>query len=171
MVTFCILVAPLPFTVRKRLFSFLSTSAIVAKVAYALKISFMCDTTILGVHSPGSHLCQFQICRHFVRRCTPTHVPYYCRNRISKVWKRWIARYKGRDEHACSEVLVRFQTPLELLGPYPPYSSQRNVYLTGFCLFLSLVLTRTFKIILELINTQEEYAKIKQQVNMMDSPQ
>jgi len=35
--------------------------------------------------------------------------------------------------------------------------------LTGFCLFLSLVLTRTFYIILELIHTQEEYAKLKKQ--------
>lgn len=36
------------------------------------------------------------------------------------------------------------------------------MYLTGFCLFLSLVLTRTFYIILDLIHTQEEYAKLKQ---------
>jgi B-cell receptor-associated protein 31 len=43
------------------------------------------------------------------------------------------------------------------------YSAQRNTYLTGFCLFLSLVLTRTFYIILDLIHTQEEYAKLKQQ--------
>ena len=40
-------------------------------------------------------------------------------------------------------------------------SAQRNTYLTGFCLFLSLVLTRTFYIILDLIHTQEEYAKLK----------
>lgn len=42
-------------------------------------------------------------------------------------------------------------------------SAQRNVYLTGFTLFLSLVLTRTFYIILDLIQTQEEYAKLKQE--------
>jgi hypothetical protein len=33
--------------------------------------------------------------------------------------------------------------------------------LTGFTLFLSLVLTRTFYIILDLIHAQEEYAKLK----------
>ncbi len=44
------------------------------------------------------------------------------------------------------------------------FSAPRDVYLTGFCLFLSLVLTRSFYIILELIHTQEEYAKLKQQV-------
>lgn len=43
-------------------------------------------------------------------------------------------------------------------------SAQRNTYLTGFCLFLSLVLTRTFYIILDFIHTQEEYAKLKQEV-------
>jgi hypothetical protein len=42
-------------------------------------------------------------------------------------------------------------------------SAQRNVYLTGFTLFLSLVLTRSFYIILDLIHTQEEYAKLKQE--------
>ncbi|KAI0270569.1 endoplasmic reticulum protein [Gloeopeniophorella convolvens] len=42
------------------------------------------------------------------------------------------------------------------------FYAQRNVYLTGFCLFLSLVLTRTFYIIQDLIHTQEEYAKLKQ---------
>lgn len=35
------------------------------------------------------------------------------------------------------------------------------MYLTGFCLFLSLVLARTFQIVLDLIQTQEEYAKLK----------
>ena len=42
MVTFCVFVAPLPYQIRRRLFRFLSGSPIVAKIAYALKISFMC---------------------------------------------------------------------------------------------------------------------------------
>jgi len=42
-----------------------------------------------------------------------------------------------------------------------PPSAQRNVYLTGFCLFLSLVLARTFYIIQDLIHVQDEYAKLK----------
>lgn len=41
MATFCILVAPLPYGIRKRLFRFLSESPIVAKLAYGIKISFM----------------------------------------------------------------------------------------------------------------------------------
>jgi len=42
------------------------------------------------------------------------------------------------------------------------FYAQRNVYLTGFCLFLSLIITRCFYIALELIHSQEEYAKLKQ---------
>jgi predicted transcriptional regulator len=41
------------------------------------------------------------------------------------------------------------------------FYAQRNVYLTGFCLFLSLVLTRTFFMIQELIHTQDEHAQLK----------
>ena len=48
--------------------------------------------------------------------------------------------------------------------PHCLHSSQRNVYLTGFTLFLSLVLTRVFAIILDLIETQTAYAALKQQV-------
>lgn len=37
------------------------------------------------------------------------------------------------------------------------------MYLTGFTLFLSLVLTRSFYIILDLIHTQEQYAILKKE--------
>lgn len=43
------------------------------------------------------------------------------------------------------------------------------MYLTGFTLFLSLVLTRTFAINLDLIHTQEEYAKLKKASPSSDS--
>ena len=41
-------------------------------------------------------------------------------------------------------------------------SAQRNMYLTGFTLFLSIILTRTFYILLDLVHVQEEYSKLKQ---------
>ncbi|KAL1741637.1 B-cell receptor-associated protein 31-like-domain-containing protein [Schizophyllum fasciatum] len=40
------------------------------------------------------------------------------------------------------------------------FYAQRNTYLTGFTLFLSLLLTRTFYLVLELIHVQDEYAKV-----------
>lgn len=39
--TFVAILLPMPFGARKRLFTFLSTSPIVAKVAYGLKIAFV----------------------------------------------------------------------------------------------------------------------------------
>jgi len=50
------------------------------------------------------------------------------------------------------------------------FYSQRNVYLTGFTLFLSLVLTRVFAIILDLIETQTAYGALKQQAANNDRP-
>lgn len=39
--TFCVILAPLPFMMRKKMLTFLSTNFVVAKIAYGLKISFM----------------------------------------------------------------------------------------------------------------------------------
>ena len=41
------------------------------------------------------------------------------------------------------------------------FYSQRNMYLTGFTLFLSLILSRTYSLILDLINAQEELVALK----------
>ncbi|KAF5351847.1 hypothetical protein D9756_007727 [Leucocoprinus leucothites] len=127
MVTFCILVSPLPFSVRKHLFSFLSTSAIVAKIAYALKISFIFVAILFA-----------DALQRMFRITAETDL---------------IKSGKGGvpDVRAESNIHAR------------KFYAQRNVYLTGFCLFLSLVLTRSFHIIAELIHTQEEYTKLKQQ--------
>ncbi|KAI0092340.1 B-cell receptor-associated protein 31-like-domain-containing protein [Irpex rosettiformis] len=125
--TFCILVAPLPYAIRKKLFNFLSESPIIAKIAYGLKITFL-FVGILFVDA------------------------------LQRMWRvtaeAEIARNSGSPIQD-----VRAETNFAARKFY----SQRNTYLTGFCLFLSLVLTRTFYIILDLIHTQEEYAKLKQE--------
>jgi len=124
MVTFCVLVAPLPYGVRRRLFHFLSESPIVAKFAYGLKISFI----FVGILFVDALQRMFRV-------TTESDV----------------AKQTGQAHD------VRTETNFAARKFY----SQRNVYLTGFCLFLSLVLTRTFYILLDLIHTQEEYAKLK----------
>jgi len=124
MVTFCLLVAPFPYTIRKKLFRFLSESYIVAKIAYGLKISFI-FVAILFVDA-----------LHRMMRVT-------AESDLAKA---------GQQD-------VRTETNLSARKFY----SQRNTYLTGFTLFLSLVLTRTFYIILDLIHSQEEYAKLKKE--------
>ncbi|KIJ64271.1 hypothetical protein HYDPIDRAFT_112252 [Hydnomerulius pinastri MD-312] len=124
MATFCILVFPLPYTIRKKLFRFLAESPIVAKVAYGLKISFI----FVGILFLDALQRMFRVTAESEMAKTGQGMP---------------------DVRAESNIAAR------------KFYAQRNMYLTGFCLFLSLVLTRTFYIILDLIQTQEEYAKLK----------
>ncbi|KAF9528753.1 endoplasmic reticulum protein [Crepidotus variabilis] len=124
--TFCILVAPLPYTIKKRIFSFLSESRLVAKVAYGLKISFIFVAILFA-------------------------------DALQRMFKITAEAEAAKSPKAAVIQDVRSDTNLAARKFY----AQRNVYLTGFCLFLSLVLTRTFYIILDLIHTQEEYAKLK----------
>ncbi|RDB23341.1 Uncharacterized protein C9E9.04 [Hypsizygus marmoreus] len=127
MVTFCLLVAPLPYKIRKKLFTFLSESPIVAKVAYGLKISFIFVAILFA-------------------------------DALQRMFRVTAEAELAKSGHqGVSD--VRTETNLAARKFY----SQRNTYLTGFTLFLSLVLTRTFYIILDLIHTQEEYAKLKKE--------
>ncbi|KAF9054152.1 endoplasmic reticulum protein [Panaeolus papilionaceus] len=126
MVTFCILVTPLPYTIKKSLFTFLSTSPIVAKIAYGLKISFI----FIAILFADALQRMFRVSAE---------------SDLAKQGKGGMVN----DIRTDTNIAAR------------KFYAQRNVYLTGFCLFLSLVLTRTFYIVLDLIHTQEEYAKLK----------
>lgn len=94
MVTFCLLVAPLPHAIRKRFFRFLHESPIVAKVAYGLKITFMFVhhlystrpryLTTLPSRRP---LTTTQIRSSPLCRRTSTNVARYCGSRVGEdVW-------------------------------------------------------------------------------------
>jgi len=131
---FGILVTPLPHKIRKALFTWLSTSPIVAKVAYGLKISFI-GVTILFVDA------------------------------LQRMW-RTVAEAEAAKSGGQGMQDVRSETNHAAKKFY----SQRNVYLTGFTLFLSLVLTRVFAIILDLIETQTAYAALKQQIANNNQP-
>ena len=135
MVTFCVLVLPLPYTFRKRFFQFLSESPLIAKLAYGIKIAFI-SIGILFVDAV---------------------------QRMMRITAEAEAAKSG-DRGALHNVQV--ETNLAARKFY----AQRNTYLTGFTLFLSLVLTRTFYIVLDLIHAQEEYAKLKAQVDGKGSP-
>jgi len=126
MVTFCLLVAPLPYAIKKRLFSFLTESKIVAKVAYGLKISFIFVAILFA-------------------------------DALQRMFRVTAESDLAKSNKGGMVSDIRTDTGIAARKFY----AQRNVYLTGFCLFLSLVLTRTFYIILDLIHTQEEYAKLK----------
>ncbi|PBK80799.1 endoplasmic reticulum protein [Armillaria gallica] len=131
--TFCLIVLPLPHTVKKRVFSFLSTSPFVAKIAYVLKISFI----FVGILFFDALQRMFRVTAE--------------------------AELAKSGQQGISD--VRTETNLAARKFY----SQRNVYLTGFTLFLSLVLTRTFSIILDLIQVEEEVLKYKGNQGDLDS--
>ncbi|KAK7446974.1 Endoplasmic reticulum transmembrane protein 3 [Stygiomarasmius scandens] len=124
MATFCFLVMPLPYAIRKRMFHFLSESPIIAKLAYALKISFI----FVGI------------------------LFFDALQRMFRITAESEMAKSGQNMGD-----IRTETNLAARKFY----AQRNTYLTGFTLFLSLVLTRTFYITLDLIHVQEEYAKLK----------
>ncbi|KAF8622629.1 hypothetical protein AX15_006881 [Amanita polypyramis BW_CC] len=127
MVTFCLLVAPLPYAVRKKVFRFLSASTFIAKIAYAVKIAFI----FVGILFVDALQRMFRV----------TAEAELARSSQSS------------DVRVESSIAAR------------KFYAQRNTYLTGFCLFLSLVLTRTFYILLDLIHTQEECAKLKKEAS------
>jgi B-cell receptor-associated protein 31 len=133
-VTFGVLVAPLPHKIRKGLFNWLSTSAIVAKVAYGLKISFI----FIGILFVDA-----------LQRMQRTAAEAD----IAKSGGQGLQDARTETNHAAKK-----------------FYAQRNVYLTGFTLFLSLVLTRVFAIILDLIETQAAYATLKQQLANNNRP-
>lgn len=124
MVGFCVLVLPLPFTVRKKLFAFLSENPLVAKAAYGLKISFIFIAILF----------------------------------VDAVQRMLRLTAKSEDAQGNQGMQdVRTETNFAARKFY----AQRNMYLTGFTLFLSIILTRTFYILLDLVHVQNEYSELK----------
>ncbi|WFD18238.1 Endoplasmic reticulum transmembrane protein 3 [Malassezia caprae] len=121
MAMFMVLIVPLPFSARRKLFRFLATSQIVAKINYCVRITFI-FVAVLFIDA-------FQ--------------------RMMKI----------KHESVVTEVHQGFQDfRTETNYHAKKFYAQRNVYLTGFTLFLSLILARTHSLVLDLINAQEELA-------------
>ncbi|WOO76848.1 putative protein [Vanrija pseudolonga] len=116
---FSVIIAPMPFTMRKRMFHFLSENPIVAKVQYALKITFIFVAVLF-----------IDALQRMVR----------------------IAQEGAYAKQKQEMADVRAETTYAARRFY----AQRNLYLTGATLFLSLILSRVFYIILDFIHTQEE---------------
>ncbi|KAI5863011.1 B-cell receptor-associated 31-like protein [Durotheca rogersii] len=122
---FMLLIVPMPFTVRRKMFTFLSENTIVAKLQYWLKITFV-FILILFLDS--------------VNRVYRVQLELAAASEASK----GAAAVMG---HERLEVQAR------------KFYSQRNMYLCGFTLFLSLILNRTYIMILEVLRLEE---KVKQ---------
>lgn len=119
MAMFMVLIVPLPFSARRKLFRFLASSEVVAKINYGVRITFI-FVAVLFIDA-------FQ--------------------RMMKV---------SHETQSSLEHLTDFRTQSNHNAK--KFYAQRNVYLTGFTLFLSLILARTHSLVLDLISAQEELA-------------
>lgn len=124
MTLFMLLIVPLPFTIRRKMFTFISESPLVAKLQYGMKITFI-FILILFIDSV---------------------------NRVYRVQLELAESNKNQ-----SGVAVMGHERMEVQAR--KFYSQRNMYLCGFTLFLSLILNRTYTMILDVLRLEEKVKK------------
>ncbi|KAJ0420466.1 B-cell receptor-associated protein 31-like-domain-containing protein [Aspergillus carlsbadensis] len=122
MAVFMGLIVPLPFTVRRKLFAFVSESPIIAKLQYGLRITFI-FILILFIDSV---------------------------NRVYRVQLE-VAAFGKEGGNVGAAALGTDRMEVQARKFY----SQRNMYLCGFTLFLSLILNRTYTMILETLRLED----------------
>ncbi|EUC47826.1 hypothetical protein COCMIDRAFT_3300 [Bipolaris oryzae ATCC 44560] len=127
MLIFCALIVPLPFTWRRKLFTFISESPIIAKLQYGMKITFI-FILILFIDS------------------------------VNRVYRVQI-ELSGSDEQGRPGVAAGGIERMEVQAR--KFYSQRNMYLCGFTLFLSLILNRTYVMILDVLRLEEEVKSLR----------
>ncbi|KAH8682175.1 B-cell receptor-associated 31-like protein [Xylariales sp. PMI_506] len=126
MAVFMLLIIPMPFSIRRKIFTFISENPIIAKLQYGLKITFI-FILILFIDSV---------------------------NRVYRVQLELAMATDGAKNNAAA---LMGHERLEVQAR--KFYSQRNMYLCGFTLFLSLILNRTYIMILEVLRLEE---KLKQ---------
>ncbi|KAI4288047.1 MAG: hypothetical protein Q9185_001314 [Variospora sp. 1 TL-2023] len=119
---FMLLIVPLPFTIKRKLFTFISENPLVAKLQYGMKITFI-FILILFVDSV---------------------------NRVYRVQVE-LSMAKNQGGAAAS---VAGSERMEVQAR--KFYSQRNMYLCGFTLFLSLILNRTYVMILDTLRLEDK---------------
>ncbi|KND91337.1 Uncharacterized protein C9E9.04 [Tolypocladium ophioglossoides CBS 100239] len=126
MALFMLLLVPLPFGVKRKVFTFISENPIVAKIQYWMKITFV-FILILFIDSV---------------------------NRVYRVQLELLAATEQTSKGAA----VMGHERLEVQAR--KFYSQRNMYLCGFTLFLSLILNRTYVMILEVMRLEDRSEKL-----------
>ncbi|KAL8863361.1 MAG: hypothetical protein Q9178_000041 [Gyalolechia marmorata] len=122
MTIFCALIVPLPYSMKRKLFTFISENPLVAKLQYGMKITFI-FILILFIDSV---------------------------NRVYRVQVE-LSMAKNQGGAAAS---VAGSERMEVQAR--KFYSQRNMYLCGFTLFLSLILNRTYVMILDTLRLEEK---------------
>ncbi|KAB5549960.1 B-cell receptor-associated protein 31-like-domain-containing protein [Coniochaeta sp. 2T2.1] len=123
MALFMLLIVPLPFTLRRKMFTFISENPIIAKLQYGLKITFI-FILILFIDS------------------------------VNRVYRVQVELAAATESGQNGRAAVMGHERLEVQAR--KFYSQRNMYLCGFTLFLSLILNRTYIMILEVLRLEEK---------------
>lgn len=126
MLIFMVLILPLPLTWRRKMFSFISTSPLIAKLQYGMKITFI-FILILFIDSV---------------------------NRVYRVQRELIEAGNAQNGGRGGSAPILGHERMEVQAR--KFYSQRNMYLCGFTLFLSLILNRTYVLILDILRLEEE---------------
>ncbi|KAI0009432.1 B-cell receptor-associated protein 31-like-domain-containing protein [Xylariaceae sp. FL0662B] len=122
---FMLLIVPMPFTLKRKMFTFLSENPLIAKIQYGMKITFI-FILILFIDS------------------------------VNRVYRVQVELAQATDSNKGTAAVMGHER-LEVQAR--KFYSQRNMYLCGFTLFLSLILNRTYTMILEVLRLEE---KLKQ---------
>ncbi|OQN96298.1 hypothetical protein B0A48_17554 [Cryoendolithus antarcticus] len=129
MALFVALIVPMPFRIKRGLFTFISENPLVAKLQYGMKITFI-FILILFVDS------------------------------VNRVYRVQIELHNAKQAGGVA-VGVAGSERMEVQAR--KFYSQRNMYLCGFTLFLSLILNRTYTMILDVLRLEEEVKRLKGQ--------
>jgi len=124
MALFMLLIVPLPFTIRRKMFTFISESPLVAKLQYGMKITFI-FILILFIDS------------------------------VNRVYRVQVELAESNKQQGGAAVMGHERMEVQARKFY----SQRNMYLCGFTLFLSLILNRTYTMILDVLRLEEKVKK------------
>lgn len=124
MALFMLLIVPMPFNVKRKIFTFISENPVVAKVQYWMKITFV-FILILFIDSV---------------------------NRVYRVQLELAAASEQSKQGGGAAVMGHERLEVQARKFY----SQRNMYLCGFTLFLSLILNRTYVMILEVMRLEDK---------------
>ncbi|CAK7273801.1 Endoplasmic reticulum transmembrane protein 3 [Sporothrix epigloea] len=123
---FVVLIVPFPFTIKRKIFTFLSENPLVAKVQYGMKITFI-FILILFIDS------------------------------VNRVYRVQVELAAATSDKSAGGAAILGHERLEVQAR--KFYSQRNMYLCGFTLFLSLILNRTYIMILEVLRLEEKLKK------------
>ncbi|EMC98778.1 hypothetical protein BAUCODRAFT_65985 [Baudoinia panamericana UAMH 10762] len=127
MAVFMSLIIPLPFSWKRKLFTFISESPLVAKLQYGLRITFI-FILILFVDS------------------------------VNRVYRVQVELSMAKQQSGAAAAVAGSER-MEVQAR--KFYSQRNMYLCGFTLFLSLILNRTYVMILDVLRLEEEVKRLK----------